>query len=170
MIDLPNLAQLDAAARTVYEVMPPTPQYRWPLLCEALGTEVWVKHENHTPVGAFKVRGGLVYFHDLAGGAQRPTGVVSATRGNHGQSIALAAARHGIAATIVVPRGNSVEKNAAMRALGATLVEHGEDFQAAREHAARLARDNGWHMVPSFHPMLVRGVGTYSLELLRAAS
>jgi len=170
MIDLPSLAQLDAAAKTVYEVMPPTPQYRWPLLCEALGTEVWVKHENHTPVGAFKVRGGLVYFSDLAGGAQRPTGVVSATRGNHGQSIALAAARHGIAATIVVPRGNSVEKNAAMRALGATLVEHGEDFQAAREHAARLAQDNGWHMVPSFHPMLVRGVGTYSLELLRAAS
>jgi len=170
MIDLPSLAQLDAAAKTVYEVMPPTPQYRWPLLCEALGAEVWVKHENHTPVGAFKVRGGLVYFGDLAGGAQRPTGVVSATRGNHGQSIALAAARHGIASTIVVPRGNSVEKNAAMRALGATLVEHGDDFQAAREHAARLAQDNGWHMVPSFHPLLVRGVGTYSLELLRAAS
>jgi len=169
MIDLPSLAQLDAAAQTVYAVMPPTPQYRWPLLCEALGTEVWVKHENHTPVGAFKVRGGLVYFRDLAGGAQRPAGVVSATRGNHGQSIALAAARHRIASTIVVPRGNSVEKNAAMRALGATLVEHGDDFQAAREHAARLAQDNGWHMVPSFHPLLVRGVGTYSLELLRAA-
>jgi len=168
MSDLPTLSQLDAAARTVYQTMPATPQYRWPLLCEALGAETWVKHENHTPLGAFKVRGGLVYFADLAAGAQRPRGVVSATRGNHGQSIALAAARHGMNATIVVPKGNSVEKNAAMRALGATLVEHGDDFQAAREHAARLARDDGWHMVPSFHPLLVRGVGTYSLELLRA--
>ncbi|MCC7548380.1 MAG: threonine dehydratase [Burkholderiales bacterium] len=168
MTDLPTLAQLDAAARTVYEAMLPTPQYRWPLLSEALGTELWVKHENHTPVGAFKVRGGLVYFADLAAGANRPAGVVSATRGNHGQSIALAAARHGIASTIVVPHGNSVEKNAAMRALRATLVEHGDDFQAAREHAVRLAQENGWHMVPSFHPLLVRGVGTWSLEMLRA--
>jgi len=169
MSDLPTLAQLDEAARTVYEVMPPTPQYRWPLLREALGMQVWVKHENHTPVGAFKVRGGLVYFADLAGGASRPQGVVSATRGNHGQSIALAAARHGIASIIVVPHGNSREKNAAMRALGAELVEHGEDFQAAREHAGQIARERGWHMVPSFHPLLVRGVGTYSLEFLRAA-
>lgn len=167
-MDLPGIDEIESAARIVYETMPPTPQYRWPLLCEALGAETWVKHENHTPLGAFKVRGGLVYFADLAAGAQRPRGVVSATRGNHGQSIALAAARHGMNATIVVPKGNSVEKNAAMRALGATLVEHGDDFQAAREHAARLARDDGWHMVPSFHPLLVRGVGTYSLELLRA--
>ena len=169
MVDLPTLAQLDAAARAVYEVMPPSPQYRWPLLRAALGSEVWVKHENHTPIGAFKVRGGLVYFADLAAGAPRPPGVVSATRGNHGQSIALAAARHQIASTIVVPHGNSVEKNAAMRALGAALVEHGDDFQAAREHAAGLAREHHWHMVPSFHPLLVRGVGTYSLEFLRAA-
>ncbi len=169
MSDLPTLAQLEAAAQTVYELMAPTPQYRWPLLCEALGTEVWVKHENHTPIGAFKVRGGLVYFADLAARADRPSGVVSATRGNHGQSIALAASRHGIASTIVVPHGNSVEKNAAMRALGATLIEHGEDFQAAREHGARLAQENGWHMVPSFHPLLVCGVATYSLEFLRAA-
>ena len=168
MSDLPTLSQLDAAARTVYQAMSATPQYRWPLLCEALGAETWVKHENHTPLGAFKVRGGLVYFADLAAGPQRPRGVVSATRGNHGQSIALAAARHGMSSTVVVPKGNSVEKNAAMRALGATLVEHGDDFQAAREHAECLARDEGWHMVPSFHPLLIRGVGTYSLELLRA--
>jgi threonine dehydratase len=167
-MQLPALAQLEDAARVVYASMPPTPQYRWPLLCEALGTELWVKHENHTPTGAFKVRGGLVYFADLARAGSRISGVVSATRGNHGQSVALAARRNGLAVTIVVPHGNSVEKNAAMRALGAELVEHGEDFQAAREHAAQLARTRDLLMVPSFHPLLVRGVGTYSLELLRA--
>ena len=162
---------LVAAAHTVHAVMPPTPQYRWPLL-EALvapkpddGTELWVKHENHTPVGAFKIRGGIVYFERLLARGERPAGVVSATRGNHGQSIGFAARRHGIPALIVVPRGNSREKNAAMRALGVDLVEHGEDFQAAREHAHDLAADRGWLMVPSFHPDLVAGVASYALEL-----
>ncbi|MCZ2439250.1 MAG: threonine dehydratase [Burkholderiales bacterium] len=168
MNELPRLERLEAAARIVYDLMPATPQYRWPLLCQALQAEVWVKHENHTPTGAFKLRGGLVYFGDLARGAQPPAGVVSATRGNHGQSIALAAARHGMRAVVVVPHGNSVEKNAAMRAWGATLVEHGEDFQAAREHAAALAQAQGLTVVPSFHPLLVQGVATYALELLRA--
>ena len=165
---LPDLAELDQAAATVYEAMPPTPQYCWPLLCEALGAEVWVKHENHTPIGAFKVRGGLLYFHDLSRHGRRPEGVISATRGNHGQSVAFAARRYGVPVTIVVPHGNSVEKNAAMRAQGAKLVVHGEDFQSAREHAAHLAAERGLLMVPSFHPLLVRGVGTYSMELLRA--
>jgi threonine dehydratase len=164
----PSLAQLERAAQLVYEAMAPTPQYRWPLLCEQLGTQSWVKHENHTPTGAFKVRGGLVYFSDLARHTPRPAGVVSATRGNHGQSIGFAAQRHNIPATIVVPHGNSREKNAAMRAQGVELIEHGEDFQAAREYATSLAQRRGLLMVPSFHPLLVQGVATYSLELLRA--
>ncbi|HZR03986.1 MAG TPA: threonine dehydratase [Burkholderiales bacterium] len=168
MISLPSLSALDAAAQVVYEALAPTPQYRWPLLCEALGADLWTKHENHTPIGAFKVRGGLNYFHHLAQQARKPAGVISATRGNHGQSVALAAARYGITAVIVVPHGNSVEKNAAMRALGAELIEHGDDFQAAREHAQRLAEQRGLLMVPSFDPRLVNGVASYSLELLRA--
>jgi threonine dehydratase len=167
MTALPSLARLEEAAQVVYRSMPPTPQYRWPLLCDALGTDLWVKHENHTPTGAFKIRGGLTYFDDVAGSGSRPAGVISATRGNHGQSVAFAAGRAGLGVTIVVPHGNSVEKNAAMRALGAELIEHGDDFQAAREHAAALAQARGLTMVPSFHPLLVRGVGTYSLELLR---
>jgi threonine dehydratase len=165
---LPDLQQLERAAQIVYAAMPATPQYRWPLLCEALGAQVWVKHENHTPTGAFKVRGGLVYFRDLAQRASPPSGVISATRGNHGQSVGFAAQRYAIPAVIVVPHGNSREKNAAMRALGVELIEHGDDFQAAREHAMFLARERGLHMVPSFHPLLIQGVGTYSLEFLRA--
>jgi len=165
---LPSLDQLRQSAAVVYRGMPPTPQYAWPLLASALGTTVWVKHENHTPVGAFKVRGGLTYFHELISSGQRPAGIVSATRGNHGQSLAFAARNHGMPVTIVVPRGNSREKNAAMQALGARLVEHGEDFQAAREHATAMAAEHGLHMVPSFHPALVRGVASYSLELLEA--
>ena len=165
---LPTLAQLESAAAVVYQALAPTPQYPWPLLREALGSELWVKHENHTPTGAFKVRGGLAYFDDLAQGRDRPRGVISATRGNHGQSVGFAARRYGIPATIVAPVGNSREKNAAMRALGVELVEHGEDFQASREHAMRLASERGLLMVPSFHPVLVRGVASYSLELLRA--
>nr|WP_245213454.1 threonine dehydratase [Rhizobacter sp. AJA081-3] len=144
--------------------MPPTPQQRWPLLDARSGAQVWVKHENHTPVGAFKVRGGLVYLDALRRREPAVRTVMSATRGNHGQSIAFAAARHGLAATIVVPRGNSVEKNAAMRALGAELIEQGEDFQAAREYAMQLARERGAHMVPSFHADLVRGVASYWVE------
>ena len=160
--------QVQAAQRTVYPAMPPTPQYAWPLLQQRLGFKVWVKHENHTPVGAFTLPGGLTYFDQLARRGALPREVVSATRGNHGQSMGWAARRHGVACTIVVPRGNSVEKNAAMRALGVTLVEHGSDFQEAREHAMHIAAERGAHMVPSFHTDLLRGVSTYWWEFLRA--
>jgi len=165
---LPTLADIEAAAEVVYRDFAPTPQYRWGLLSERLGADCWLKHENHTPVGAFKIRGGLTYFDQLARRGQLPREAVSATRGNHGQSMGWAARRHGVACTIVVPRGNSVEKNAAMRALGVTLIEHGDDFQEAREHAMRLAQERGAHMVPSFHPDLLRGVATYWWEFLRA--
>ncbi|MBI3196935.1 MAG: threonine dehydratase [Rhodospirillales bacterium] len=164
-----SLQDVEDAAAIVYAAMPPTPQYAWPLLAKRTGCEVWVKHENHTPIGAFKVRGGLVYMARLKGDQPAVAGVISATRGNHGQSIALAAARTGIAATIVVPKGNSVEKNAAMRAFGAELVEAGHDFDAARETAMRLASERGLSMVPSFHRDLVCGVATYALELFQAA-
>lgn len=165
-----DLETIRAAAGQVYAEMAPTPQYCWPLLCERLGTEVWVKHENHTPIGAFKIRGGLVYFaHHAKSGALRQ-GVISATRGNHGQSLAFAARRYGVPATIVVPHGNSVEKNAAMRALGAEVIEAGDDFQAAREQAARLAGERGLHQMPAFHPLLVVGVATYADELLSAVA
>ncbi len=163
-----TLDEIEAAARTVYAEIQATPQYCWPLLCERLGTEVWVKHENHTPIGSFKIRGGLVYFAHLAKSSEMPKGVVSATRGNHGQSVGFAARRYGIPATIVAPHGNSVEKNAAMRAFGVQLIEHGEDFQAAREYAKDLAHEKSLQMIPSFDPLLVTGVATYSLELLRA--
>ena len=162
-------SELEEAAELVHRVLPETPQYAWPKLARRTGCTVWVKHENHTPTGAFKVRGGLVYVDRLKLSRPGIGGVISATRGNHGQSIALAACRAGIAATIVVPRGNSVEKNAAMRAFGATLVEAGHDFDAAREEALRLAEEKGLAMVPSFHRDLVAGVATYALELFRSA-
>ena len=162
------LADLRAAAAAVRVHVAPTPQHPWPLLRERCGMQLWVKHENHTPAGAFKVRGGIVYFDRLLASGARPSGVVSATRGNHGQSIALAARQHNLPVTIVVPHGNSREKNAAMRALGATLIEHGDDFQSAREHAQALAAQHGWHMVPSFHRDLVAGVASYALELFDA--
>ena len=165
---LPTLADIEAAAQVVYRDFAATPQYRWALLSERLGTDCWLKHENHTPVGAFKIRGGLTYFDQLARRGALPREVVSATRGNHGQSMGWAARRHGVACTIVVPRGNSVEKNAAMRTLGVALVEHGEDFQEAREHALQIAAERGAHMVPSFHTDLLRGVATYWWEFLRA--
>ena len=165
---LPTLADIEAAAQVVYRDFAATPQYRWALLSERLGTDCWLKHENHTPVGAFKIRGGLTYFDQLARRGALPREVVSATRGNHGQSMGWAARRHGVACTIVVPRGNSVEKNAAMRALGVTLIEHGSDFQEAREHAMQIAAERGAHMVPSFHADLLRGVSTYWWEFLRA--
>ena len=161
---------LETAARIVYQAMNPTPQQRWPLLDGRVGTAVWVKHENHTPVGAFKVRGGLVYFDDLARGGRQVNGVVAATRGNHGQSVAFAAARHGIPVAVVVPHGNSIGKNSAMRALGAELIEQGDDFQGSLEAAGEIAAQRGWHSMPSFHELLVNGVGTYALELLRAAN
>jgi threonine dehydratase len=165
---LPGLAAIQAAAEVVYRDFAATPQYHWATLSQRLGTACWVKHENHTPVGAFKIRGGLTYFDALKQRGELPREAISATRGNHGQSMGWAARAHGVVCTIVVPRGNSVEKNAAMRALGVTLVEHGNDFQDSREHAMRLAEERGAHMVPSFHLDLVRGVATYWLEFLRA--
>jgi len=159
--------ELERAARVVYQTLGLTPQFAWPLLGAELNADVWVKHENFTPTGAFKVRGGLVYFHELLAAGPRPAGVISATRGNHGQSVGYAARKNKVAATIVVPHGNSLEKNAAMRALGVELIEHGTDFQESREYAARLAIERGLHMIPAFHPHIVRGVATYALELLR---
>jgi threonine dehydratase len=163
-----TLAQIEAAAQVVYRSFQATPQYRWGLLSERLGTDCWVKHENHTPVGAFKIRGGLTYFDQLKKTNALPQAIISATRGNHGQSIGWAARAHGIPCTIVVPRGNSTEKNAAMRSLGVQLIEHGAEFQEAREHAYQLADQTGAHMVPSFHTDLVLGVSTYWLEFFKA--
>jgi threonine dehydratase len=164
-----DLAELERAHTIVGAAVPPTPAYAWPLLAQRLGSSVVVKHENHTPIGAFKVRGGLVYLDRLKREQPDVPGIISATRGNHGQSLAFAASRAGVPATIYVPHGNSVEKNRAMRAFGAKLVEHGDDFQAAREESIREADRAGLHMVPSFHRDLVLGVATYALELLRSA-
>lgn len=162
------LDDLETAAQVVYKAMSATPQQRWPLLDARCGTAVWVKHENQTPVGAFKVRGGLVYFDHLCSTRPEVRGVVAATRGNHGQSVAFAARRYSVPVAVVVPHGNTSGKNRAMRALGAELIEAGHDFQAALEAAAGIAADRGWHMVPSFDPLLVRGVASYTLELFRA--
>lgn len=164
-----DLSQLEHAHEVVAAAMPPTPAHAWPLLAQRLGASVIVKHENHTPIGAFKVRGGLVYVDRLKRERSGTAGLISATRGNHGQSLAFAARRYGLPVTIYVPRGNSVEKNRAMQAFGAELIEHGEDFEAARLEAMRQAETRGLEIVPSFHPDLVRGVATYALELLRAA-
>ena len=163
-----GLAELRAGAETVYRHMPPTPQYPWPLLSARAGCEVWVKHENHTPIGAFKLRGGLVYMDALKQDRPEVTGVIAATRGNHGQSIAYAAARAGLTCALAIPHGNSVEKNAAMEAWGAELVVEGHDFQAALEYARARADGEGLHFVESFHPLLVKGVASYGLELLEA--
>ena len=165
---LPTLSEIEAAAEVVYREFAATPQYRWATLSARLGTDCWVKHENHTPVGAFKIRGGLTYFDRLKQRGALPKEVISATRGNHGQSVGWAARAHGLACSIVVPHGNSVEKNAAMRALGVNLIEHGDDFQASREHAYRLADERGAHMVPSFHADILRGVSTYWWEFFKA--
>ena len=166
---LASLEEIESAAELVYRFLPPTPQHSWPLLNQRAGCEIWVKHENHTPVGAFKVRGGIVYMDWLRRAHPEVQGVVSATRGNHGQSIAFAAKRFGYTAVVVVPHGNSREKNAAMKALGAELVEHGEDFHAADHFADQLASERNLFRMPSFHPLLVRGVATYALEFFRAA-
>lgn len=163
-----TLLDIEAAARNVYAAMAPTPQYRWPLLSRRAGCDVIVKHENHTPIGAFKVRGGLNLMARLAAASPRVPGVISATRGNHGQSLAFAAKRHGMRCKIVVPEGNSRSKNAAMEALGAELTVHGPDFDAAREHAFTLAAREGLRFVGPFEPELVAGVATYALELFRA--
>jgi len=162
-----SLDILEAAAEIVHRIVPPTPQYCWPLLSRRLGAETWVKHENQTPIGAFKIRGGLVYLDDLKRAQPNIAGVVSATTGNHGQSIAHAATRLGMKATIVVPFGNSPDKNRAMAAFGAELIEHGHDFQAAYEYALALAERENLHPVRTFHPLLVRGVASYGLELFR---
>jgi threonine dehydratase len=164
-----DLEQLERAHAVVGAAMPPTPAHAWPLLSERLGAAVVVKHENHTPTGAFKVRGGLIYVDRLRRERPNTAGLISATRGNHGQSLAFAARRHALPVTILAPHGNSVEQNRAMKALGANLVEHGEDFQAAREEAYRRAAAGGLEFVPAFHPDLVLGVATYALELLRKA-
>jgi len=167
---LPTLEEVRAAAEVVYRLMPPTPQYRWPLLCERLGTEVWVKHENHTPIGAFKARTAIVYTEKLLQREPGTRGLIAATRGNHGQSVALAAHRNKLDCIIVVPRGNSVDKNAAMRAQGARLIEHGDDFQSSLEHALKLAGELGYHLVPPYHRNIVLGIATYWLELFNAVA
>ncbi len=168
MTDLPSLDEIRAAKVLVDAVFPGTPQYAWPLLHQRFGGEIVVKHENHTPTGAFKVRGGIVYLDRLRRERPQVRGLVSATRGNHGQSIAMAASRAGLPAVIVAPYGNSTEKNAAMAAFGAELVEAGRDFDEARTVAQQIARDRGYEMVPSFQRDLVCGVATYGLELFSA--
>ncbi|HYW70559.1 MAG TPA: threonine dehydratase [Pyrinomonadaceae bacterium] len=165
---LPDLRELKDSADLVSRYVPITPQFRWPLLSSQAGCELWIKHENHTPTGSFKMRGGLVYLDWLRKSRPEVTGVVTATRGNHGQSIAFAARQFGLSAVIVVPHGNSREKNEAMRALGAELIEHGESFHDADRHAEDIAGSSELFRVPSFDPLLVRGVGTYALELFEA--
>jgi threonine dehydratase len=165
---LPSLEEMREAQQLIYSVMQPTPQISWPLLNQRLGAEVWVKHENHTPIGAFKARTAIAYAAELFRGRDKIRGLITATRGNHGQSVALAGQRFGVPVTIVVPFGNSSEKNEAMRAQGATLIEFGKDFQEAREHAAVLAEQQGVHFVPSFHRNIVKGVASYWIEFLEA--
>lgn len=160
-----TLDELEAAIAIVRTLVPPTPAYAWPLLANRTGTEVVVKHENHTPTGSFKARGGLVYVDSLRRAGNLPKGLVTATRGNHGQSIAIAASRLGLPAVIVVPEGNSTEKNAAMEAFGGELIVAGKDFDESRVVAARIQEERGYHFVPSFHRELVKGVATYAYEL-----
>lgn len=164
-----SMQELEAAADIVHAVMAPTPQHNWPLLGARTRCEVWVKHENHTPIGAFKLRGGLVYLNELMASGEQITGLITATRGNHGQSIALAGRRYDMPVTIYVPLGNSAEKNRAMEAFGAELVEYGADFDESRIEADRVAAERKLHFVTAFHPWLIRGVATYALEFLSAS-
>jgi threonine dehydratase len=166
---LPSLAMIRDAQAVVYRYMPPTPQYCWPLVNKRLGSEAWIKHENYTPVGAFKIRGALLYITWLRETQSAPSGVVAATRGNHGQGVAIAARLNKLKCLIVVPRGNSVEKNRAMIAQGAELVERGHDFQESLEFAHSLAAERGYTLVPSFHEKLVLGTATYAIEFFQAA-
>ncbi len=170
MEPLPTLSEIEAAKVLIRPHIRETPMYRWPLLEAGLGCELWLKHENHTPVGAFKIRGGLVYMDELKRMQPDVRGVIAATTGNHGQSIAYAARLNGLRAVIVVPHGNNPEKNAAMRSLGAELIEYGSEFQEALEYSRELAAKEGLHAVPSFHPWLVRGVATYGLEMFRSVA
>ena len=165
-----DLRDIEAALPVVRTAVPATPQYAWPLLKAATGVDIVVKHENHTPIGAFKVRGGLVYIDRLKRARPEVAGIVSATTGNHGQSLAFAGQRLGLAVTIVVPIGNSPDKNAAMRAFGAELIEHGRDFDEAKDHAAAIAAERGLAFAPSYHRDLVIGVATYAYELLTACA
>ena len=167
-VALPSLEEIRQAQQLVYSVMPPTPQFSWPLLCNRLETEVWVKHENHTPIGAFKARTAIVYAAELFKNGNTIKGLIAATRGNHGQSVALAAQRFKVPCTIVVPYGNSKAKNAAMQTQGATLIEHGNDFQESREYSIQLAEQQGLHIVPAYHYNIVKGVATYWLEFFSA--
>lgn len=166
---LPSLAEIRGAQEILYRYMPATPQYSWPLINQRLGAEVWIKHENHTPVGAFKIRGALIYTDWLRKTQPALKGVMAATRGNHGQGVAVAARLHGIQCVIVVPHGSSVEKNRAMIAQGAELVEHGQDFQESLEYARVLGAERGFVMVDSFHERLILGTATYALELFQSA-
>jgi threonine dehydratase len=166
---LPTLPEIEAIAARVDPIVPPTPQFTWPLLNARAGCELWVKHENHTAIGSFKIRGAVHYIAQLAARAPEVRGVIAATRGNFGQAVAFAAHRHGLTTTIVVPHGNNPEKNRAMRALGAELIEHGEDFQAALVHGERLAAQRGLHWVPSFHRDLFCGNAVSTLAFLRGA-
>jgi threonine dehydratase len=168
IVGVPTIEEVRAAAKSVYALMQPTPQYRWPLLCERMGTEVWVKHENQTPTGSFKARTAIVYADELLKRMPGTRGLIAATRGNHGQSVALAAQRKKLECVIVVPHGNSVEKNAAMRAQGARLIEHGEDFQSALERAMEMSAELKYELVPPFHRDILLGVATYWLELFTA--
>jgi threonine dehydratase len=164
-----NKTELEAAAQLVHSQMAPTPQYSWPLLNNELGTEVWVKHENHGPTGAFKARGGITFIDWLKRTQPGVRGICTATRGNHGQSQARAAMQAGLVAKIYVPEGNSVEKNAAMAAFGGEVVIHGADFDVARLEAIRVAGEESLAPVPPFHPELVRGVASYALEFFANA-
>lgn len=166
---LPDRAAIETAAQFMASLVPPTPQYVWPQVAAAFGTEVWIKHENHTPIGAFKARSAAMYFQKMMQREPDCRGVITATRGNHGQAVGLAARRFKLPATVYVPYGNSVEKNNAMRALGVKLVEHGHDFQESREEAARIGTRDGLHMVSSYHADIVLGVTSYWAELFRAA-
>ena len=161
---------IEQARRIVARVMPPTPQYRWPGLRHHTGCEVWVKHENHTPTGAFKVRGGLVLLDELKRAGNLPKKIITATRGNHGQSIPFAAVPHGVSVTVLAPKGNSAEKNAAMVGWGAELIEFGNDYEEARQEAARRVEAEGALYLPPFHPALARGVATYAAELFEAVA
>jgi threonine dehydratase len=165
---LPDREAIESAAEVLRSLVPPTPQYLWPQVAAAFGAHVWIKHENHTPIGAFKARSAAMYFQKLLRHEPGVRGVITATRGNHGQAVGLAARRFKLPATVYVPRGNSVEKNNAMRALGVRLVEHGREFQEAREEATRVGTEQGLHMVPAFHPDIVLGVATYWAEFFRA--